>query len=184
MKWIIAADLHGSAYYCRELCRLFREEGGERLLLLGDLLYHGPRNDLPRDYEPKAVINLLNGLKENIVAVRGNCEAEVDQAVLDFPVLASYAYICDGAVTVFATHGHRYNEHNVPPLARGTILLNGHTHVPKCVVHERYVYMNPGSLSLPKEGSRHGYLVWDGAVFTWKDTDGASIMTYHAGQAE
>ena len=172
MKWMIASDIHGSAYYCSRLIEAYKTEQAERLLLLGDVLYHGPRNDLPRDYAPKKVIEMLNAMKDDIFAVRGNCESEVDQMVLQFPVLAEYALIPAGDSLIYAVHGHNYNEKNLPPLQKGDILLNGHTHVPKCVEHDDYVYMNPGSVSIPKEDSHHGYMIFEDNVFIWKDLDG------------
>lgn len=146
MKWMIASDIHGSAYYCRKLLEAYTEEGADRLLLLGDILYHGPRNDLPRDYAPKEVIALLNERKNDIYCVRGNCDTEVDQMVLEFPVLSDYCVLAEGTQAIYATHGHIYNEQKLPPLHSGDILLHGHTHVPKCVVHEteQYICMNPG----------------------------------------
>ena len=172
MKWLIASDIHGSAKWCRKLLERYRAEGADRLLLLGDLLYHGPRNDLPEEYAPKQVIEMLNGLRQDILCVRGNCEAEVDQMVLAFPVLADYALLELGNRMVFATHGHVYNEGHLPPLHDGDILLHGHTHVPKCVDHETYIYMNPGSVSIPKEGSHHGYMTLESGTFRWLDLDG------------
>lgn len=142
------------------------------MLLLGDLLYHGPRNDLPEGYAPKEVIRLLNERQNSILCVRGNCEAEVDQMVLRFPVMADYCILCLEEQTIFATHGHLWGEDNLPPLMRGDILLCGHTHVPGCVEHEGYLYMNPGSVSLPKEGSHHGYMTVCGGLFEWKDLEG------------
>jgi hypothetical protein len=178
MKYMIASDIHGSEYYCKKMLQAYDEEKADRLILLGDLLYHGPRNDLPRNYAPKAVIELLNSRKKDLLCVRGNCEAEVDQMVLEFPVLADYAIIDAGENIIFATHGHHYNENNLPPLHEGDILLNGHTHVPKCVDHKDYVYMNPGSVSIPKEDSYHGYMTFENGIFTWKDFDGEIKMTY------
>lgn len=172
MKWMIASDIHGSAYWCRRLVEKYKEEKADRLIILGDILYHGPRNDLPEEYNPKKVIEMLNGMKDEILCVRGNCEAEVDQMVLKFPVLADYALLDLGKSMVYLTHGHVYNEDHLPPMKDGDILLRGHTHVPKCVEHDRYIYMNPGSVSIPKEDSRHGYMLLEGGLFTWKDFDG------------
>lgn len=180
MKWMIASDIHGSAYYCRKLLEAYTEEGADRLLLLGDILYHGPRNDLPKDYAPKEVIALLNERKNDIYCVRGNCDTEVDQMVLEFPVLSDYCVLAEGTQAIYATHGHIYNEQKLPPLHFGDILLHGHTHVPKCVVHEteQYICMNPGSVSIPKEESWHGYMIWKGKNFVWKDFDGQEHLRY------
>lgn len=172
MKLMIASDIHGSAYYCEKMLRAFEREGAEKLVLLGDILYHGPRNDLPRDYAPKKVIEMLNPLKDKLICVRGNCEADVDQMVLEFPVLAEYAVLFTRDVTIYATHGHVYNEKNPLPVSYGGVLLNGHTHVPKCVKHTDYIYMNPGSVSIPKEESAHSYMIIEDGRFMWKDLDG------------
>lgn len=178
MKIMIASDLHGSAYYCEKLLEAWKKEQPEKLLLLGDLLYHGPRNDLPKDYAPKKVISMLNEIKQEILCVRGNCEAEVDQMVLEFPVLADYCILYEGSHMIFATHGHVHNEKNVPPLKKGDVLLHGHTHVPKCTIHEDYIYMNPGSVSIPKEDSVHGYMMLEDGVFLWKTLEGETYQSY------
>lgn len=178
MKWMIASDLHGSAYYCKKMVEAFEREGADRLLMLGDLLYHGPRNDLPRDYAPKEVIPMLNGLKNKLCCVRGNCEAEVDQMVLDLPVMADYCILLAGEKLIYATHGHIYNGKNPPPLAEGDILLHGHTHVPAWTEFgQRNVCLNPGSLSIPKENSPHSYMILENGVFYWKDVETGEI--YH-----
>ena len=178
MKWMIASDLHGSAYYCKKMVEAFEREGADRLLMLGDLLYHGPRNDLPRDYAPKEVIPMLNGLKNKLCCVRGNCEAEVDQMVLDLPVMADYCILPAGEKLIYATHGHIYNGKNPPPLAEGDILLHGHTHVPAWTEFGNgNVYLNPGSLSIPKENSPHSYMTLEDAVFQWKELEHGSV--YH-----
>ena len=178
MKLLIASDIHGSAYYCGKLLEAWKKEQPDKLLLLGDILYHGPRNDLPKDYAPKQVISMLNDIKEEILCVRGNCEAEVDQMVLEFPVLADYCILYEKDHMIFATHGHIHNEKNVPPLKKGDILLHGHTHVPGVWEHENYVYINPGSVSIPKEGSAHSYLMLEDGVFRWKTLEGETYLTY------
>ena len=178
MKWLIASDIHGSAFWCKKLLERYDAEKADRMLLLGDLLYHGPRNDLPDGYNPKQVIAMLNERKNDILCVRGNCEAEVDQMVLEFPVLADYALLDLGDRMIFATHGHIYNEGNLPPLHTGDILLNGHTHVPKCTEHETYVYINTGSVSIPKENSWHGYMIFENRTFLWYDLDGNLKKSY------
>lgn len=170
MKLMIASDIHGSAYYCRKMIEAYHREGADRLLLLGDLLYHGPRNDLPKDYNPKEVISMLNGIKNELLCVRGNCDTEVDQMVLGFPILAEYCLLELDGYTIFATHGHNFNPDNLPMLKDGDILLNGHTHIPANQNMGTYTYMNPGSISIPKEGSAHGYMIYDGE-FCWKSLD-------------
>ena len=175
MKWFIASDLHGSAAYCEQMLAAYAREGADRLVLLGDILYHGPRNDLPEGYAPKAVIAALNPLKEQILCVRGNCDTEVDQMVLEFPILADYAVLADGGLTVYLTHGHKFGEQNPPPMPKGSVLLCGHTHIPAWNVHEDFIYVNPGSVSIPKNGSHHGYMLLENGVFTWKDLEGNTI---------
>ena len=177
MKFLIASDIHGSAYYCEQLLQAFEREQAARLLLLGDILYHGPRNDLPRDYAPKKVIAMLNGMADTILCVRGNCDTEVDQMVLEFPVLADYAVLTAGSRLLYATHGHVYNTAHLPPLQPGDILLHGHTHIPAWEVFGTdNLYLNPGSVSLPKENSPHSYLTLEGGKFLWKGLDGT---VYH-----
>lgn len=171
MKLMIASDIHGSAYYSRKMIEAFNKEKADRLILLGDILYHGPRNDLPKEYAPKEVITILNRIKDKVLCVRGNCDTEVDQMVLEFPIMADYAVILAGNRCMYLTHGHIYHEKNLPPMQKGDILLNGHTHVPMCVKHETYVYMNPGSVSIPKDGSPNSYMVMDDNGFTWKNLE-------------
>ena len=177
MKWMIASDLHGSAKYCRQMVEAFEREGADRLLLLGDLLYHGPRNDLPREYAPKEVIPLLNGKKEKLLCVRGNCDAEVDQMVLEFPVLADYAVLPVGQRLIYATHGHIYHVKNLPPLAPGDVLLHGHTHVPAWTEFgQGNLYLNPGSVSIPKENSPHSYMTLEGNTMQWKELESSAVF--------
>lgn len=177
MKFMIASDIHGSAYYCQQLIQQYEQERPDQLLLLGDILYHGPRNDLPRDYNPKAVIPLLNALKDDILCVRGNCDSEVDQMVLDFPIMADYAMVYTGKTKIFVTHGHLYNTTSLPPLQEGTYLLHGHTHVPAWQPFgNKNMYLNPGSISLPKENSPHSYMTITDNAVEWKDLNGT---VYH-----
>ena len=177
MKWMIASDLHGSAYYCRKMLEAFEREGADRLFLLGDLLYHGPRNDLPREYAPKEVIPLLNEKKEKLFCVRGNCDAEVDQMVLEFPVLADYAVLPVGQRLIYATHGHIYHVKNLPPLAPGDVLLHGHTHVPAWTEFgQGNLYLNPGSVSIPKENSPHSYMTLEGNTMQWKELESGAVF--------
>lgn len=181
MKYLIASDLHGSAFYCRQLLEAYRREQADKMLLLGDILYHGPRNDLPREYQPKEVLSMLNGIKQEILCVRGNCDCEVDQMVLEFPILAEYCLLDLGSSLVFATHGHVFHEKNLPMLKPGDILLHGHTHVPACrqVGESGVWYLNPGSLSIPKEDSAHSYMTLENGTFTWKDLeDGHALQVF------
>lgn len=166
MKLMIASDIHGSAYYCKKLLEEYRAKKADKLLLLGDLLYHGPRNDLPKDYNPKQVITMLNSMKDEILCVRGNCEAEVDQMVLEFPCMADYILLYIDGKTIFATHGHLFHEDNLPPLKKGDILLHGHTHVTANRSIGEIQYVNPGSVSIPKEGTVHGYMILEDGEFT------------------
>lgn len=173
-KLMIASDIHGSARWCGRLLECFEREGADRLLILGDILYHGPRNDLPEEYAPKKVMSMLNAVRDRLLCVRGNCDGEVDQMVLEFPIMADYALISLDNADIYATHGHHYNEKTPPPFPRGSILLYGHTHVPVCNRHDGFVAMNPGSVSIPKEGSAHGFMVWENGVFSWKKLEDGS----------
>ena len=165
MKLIIASDIHGSAYWCGRLMELIEAENPDRILLLGDLLYHGPRNDLPKDYAPKQVIPMLSKYKDIIIAVRGNCEAEVDQMVLPFPCLADFSQLYADGKLLYLTHGHHHNPNDLPPLPEGSIFLSGHTHVKIDEVKNGIRCLNPGSVSIPKDGS-HSCMIWrDGEIF-------------------
>lgn len=175
MKYMFASDIHGSAYFCRKMLEAYEKEQAEKLVLLGDLLYHGPRNDLPRDYAPKKVIAMLNEYKNEIITVRGNCDAEVDQMVLEFPIMADYAVILEGKRTYYLSHGHIYQEGNLPPLKEGDVFVYGHTHVLRAEKKEGQVYLNPGSVSLPKEGNIPTYAVLEDGIFTIKGFDGNAV---------
>ena len=167
MKLVIASDIHGSAYWCSKLCQLVEAEKPDRLVLLGDLLYHGPRNDLPRDYAPKQVIPMLSQYKDIILAVRGNCEAEVDQMVLPFPCMADFSQLYADGVTLYLTHGHHHNPGNLPPLPEGTVFLSGHTHVKIDEIRNGIRCLNPGSVSIPKDGS-HSCLIFENGNFSFR----------------
>ena len=177
MNLMIASDIHGSARYCRDLLAAFDREGADRLVLLGDLLYHGPRNDLPREYDPKKVTAILNGLKTQVLAVRGNCDAEVDQMVLEFPIMADYMALFLEGRMVFVTHGHLFNEENLPNFNPGDVLIHGQTHVRAAADRGAYFFLNPGSMALPKGDGVHSYMVYEDGVFTTKDMDGAVLET-------
>ena len=178
-KWMIASDIHGDYECAKALAERYEASGAGRLILLGDLLYHGPRNDLPAGYAPKKVIALLNEMKDEILTVRGNCDTEVDQMVLEFPILADYAYLSVDGLAIFATHGHTHNLKSLPALRAGEILLHGHTHVPTVEAFgENNLYINPGSTSIPKESSPKSYLVYENGVFTFCDLFGEVYRTY------
>ena len=167
MKLLIASDIHGSAYWCRKLLEVYETEKPDKLVLLGDILYHGPRNDLPREYAPKAVISMLSPLAEKILCVRGNCEAEVDQMVLPFPCMAPYSQLLVEDKTFYLTHGHHENPRNLPRLNPGDVFLSGHTHVKEDVQVEGVRCLIPGSVSIPKDGS-HSCLVYDKGEFSFR----------------
>lgn len=177
MKFLIASDIHGDLDAMNAVITAYKNECADKILLLGDLLYHGPRNDLPKAYNPKAVIEILNSNAENILTVRGNCDTEVDQMVLNFPILSDYIYLSVDGLSVFATHGHHHNTATPPPLRKGEILLHGHTHVLKCEEfgNENY-YINPGSAALPKENNPKTYIIYENKKFICKDFDGKIIF--------
>lgn len=178
MKYLIASDIHGSMYYASKLIERYKEENADKLVILGDILYHGPRNELPKEYSPKDVYELLNCYKDDILCVRGNCDSEVDQMVLDFPIMADYAILNFDKITVFATHGHLFDKNNMPPIKKGDVLLFGHFHIPECSEKNGILFMNPGSVSLPKNNSHNGYMTYENGIFTWKDLDGNVKNTY------
>ncbi|MCQ2495643.1 MAG: phosphodiesterase [Lachnospiraceae bacterium] len=166
MKYVFASDIHGSAYYCKKLLDRAAELGADRIVLLGDLLYHGPRNDLPKDYAPKQVIEMLNAVKEKLICVRGNCEAEVDQMVLNFPVLSDFAVLELDGQRMYLTHGHHYNIDTPLPMCEGDIMLYGHTHITLDEVRDGRRFLNPGSVSIPKNNTGHGFLFYENGEFT------------------
>ena len=178
MKLLIASDIHGSLKYCRMLIENYKKENCDKLILLGDVLYHGPRNDLPEEYNPKGVIALLNSMADEILCVRGNCEAEVDDMVLDFNVLADYALLFNNGKTFFLTHGHKFNPQNPPKLKKGDVLFNGHTHVSKIEEICGFIYANPGSVSIPKENTPRGYMLLTDDKIIHKNLDGEIIQEY------
>jgi putative phosphoesterase len=177
MKLLICSDIHGDAEAVKNLLDAFKKERADKILILGDLLYHGPRNDLPKTYAPKEAIELLNANKNVILSVRGNCDTEVDQMVLEFPILAGYAYFELYGLVIFATHGHHHNTATPPPLREGEILLHGHTHVLKCEPFGNgNYYLNPGSASLPKENNPKTYMIYENRTFTVKDFLGNKVL--------
>ena len=167
MKYVIASDIHGSAYYCALLKQRYEEENAQKLILLGDLLYHGARNALPRDYNTLKTADILNSMKEDILCIKGNCDSQVDTLVLEFPVEADFALLPVGGRTVIFAHGHLMPAF----LKKGDVLVNGHFHVPALEERKNYTYVNCGSVSIPKENSPHAYLVLENNTLTWKDVE-------------
>ncbi len=173
MKLLICSDIHGDLESAEKMLEIYHSEGAEKILLLGDILYHGPRNDLPKTYNPREVIKLLNENREKLLCVRGNCDTEVDQMVLDFPILADYIYLSLDGLSVFATHGHKYNTETLPPLRGGEILLHGHTHIPAFLEFgDGNIYLNPGSVALPKVENPRTYMLYFERTFALKDLSG------------
>jgi len=164
MKLVIAADIHGSVFWCGKLMELVERVQPDKIVLLGDILYHGPRNDLPREYAPKQVIPMLANYKDKILCVRGNCEAEVDQMVLPFPCMADFAQLMTEKQSFYFTHGHLWNPNDLPPLTEGTAFLYGHTHIKRDEICGGIRCLNPGSVSIPKDGS-HSCLVYENGAF-------------------
>ena len=165
MKIMAVSDIHGSSGWAQKAVDRFREEAADKLLILGDILYHGPRNDLPEDYQPKKVIEILNKERDNIIAVRGNCDAEVDQQVLDFAIMAESVWLTSCDTRIYATHGHHIDPDDLPTfLGKGDILLCGHTHIAEDIMLGQIRYMNPGSPSIPKSGTAPSYIIIDNGV--------------------
>ncbi len=152
MKFLIFSDLHGSLAAARRIAALAAQERPDAILLLGDILYHGPRNPFPAEYNPPAAADVLTPLKERILAVKGNCDSAVDEAVLPFPLASDMALVFAAGRRICMVHGHTLGPANLPPLSEGDMLLSGHTHIPDAQVSaEGILLCNPGSLALPKD---------------------------------
>lgn len=177
MKLMFASDIHGDIACARLTVDAYRREGAEKLILLGDLLYFGPRNTILPTYDPKAVIELLNGLSSELLCVRGNCDSEVDQMVLSFPIMAEYAYLCIDGHRMLLTHGHKINKSSCASLGRGELLVHGHTHVP-CIeeIGEGRLYVNPGSTTYPKEGNPRSYMIYEDGALSIRELESGRIM--------
>jgi putative phosphoesterase len=177
MKLMFASDIHGDYKRAKRVMELYSKEGAQKLVLLGDLLYFGPRNTLTADYDPQGVIRVLNENKEKLLCVRGNCDAEVDQMVLDFPIMAEYAYLSIDGYSMLLTHGHKINTENAPHLQKGEILIHGHTHV-LCIERfgEGNLYINPGSTTYPKQNNPPSYMVYEDGIFEIKNFDNEELI--------
>lgn len=172
MKYIFASDIHGSAYYCKKLLDVFEHSGAEQLILMGDLLYHGARNDLPEEYGTKDCTAMLNEYFNRIIACRGNCDSEIDQMVLQFPIMSDYNILKLNGITFFQTHGHIYNPEKLPPLGVCQALVFGHIHLPVARKQDDIYILNPGSTSIPKGGNPGSYAILDDNIWTIKDFEG------------
>lgn len=178
MKLMFLTDIHGSAFYFNQSVEAIKRENPDMICLLGDLLYHGPRNPLPKDYDPKVVLAGLNEMKDKLVAVRGNCDSEVDQMVLEFPIMSDYHIVLYNGRKLFLTHGHLYNESNLPELNAGDCVIHGHTHVPVAKEVNGIHVLNPGSTSLPKQETPHSYGIIEEDKFTAKTLEGEAFLSY------
>lgn len=177
MKYLVVSDIHGSLSGAEALEESFQYHNADAILSLGDILYHGPRNDLPEDYTPKKVIEIIKKYTEEIITVRGNCDGEVDEMVLGFPILSTTNYFFLGKHKVCMSHGHVFGPDHLPPLAKDDIFLSGHTHIPTAYQNENDIYLlNPGSISLPKENHPRSYAVLDETSFTIYKLDHTEYM--------
>ncbi|WP_410208380.1 phosphodiesterase [Fusobacterium sp.] len=179
MKLFIISDIHGSLYYLKKAIRIFEKEKCDKLVILGDELYHGPRNPLPEEYSPKEVIKILNSYKDKIIAVRGNCDSEVDQMVLKYPIMSDYSMIYLEGKRIYLTHGHIYNKDNPLPLSSGDVLIYGHFHIPMIERKNEILFLNPGSISLPKNNSEHSFAILEKNKFTIKNLEETVILETH-----
>ena len=176
MKLFIISDIHGSLYYLKKVMEIFEKEKCDKLVILGDELYHGPRNPLPKDYSPKEVIEILNGYRDKIIAVRGNCDSEVDQMVLKYPIMSDYSMIYLDGKRIYLTHGHIYNKDNPLPMSNGDVLIYGHFHIPMIEQKDGMLFLNPGSISLPKNNSEHSFAILEKNKFTIKNLEETVIL--------
>ncbi|MDR2820872.1 MAG: phosphodiesterase [Desulfovibrio sp.] len=166
MTTLVFSDVHGSLSAARQMVALIERYAPGTVILLGDMLYHGPRNRLPGGYDPGTVCGVLAPYAERIIAIKGNCDSEVDEVVLPFPLAPVFSWVIDGNLRIFATHGHRFGPHNLPPLAPGNVLLSGHTHVPMGTTTPDGIHLcNPGSFAMPKEGSPPCYGLFTDGIF-------------------
>ncbi|AWB43073.1 phosphodiesterase [Paenibacillus sp. CAA11] len=177
MKLMLISDIHGSAAWLRRALEKADEEQPDYLIMVGDYLYHGPRNPLPDGYDPKEAIHLLNSRKERIIAVRGNCDSEVDQMMLEFPMMGDYAVVLDEGRRIFVTHGHLHSMDQLPPLKAGDVFVQGHTHVPVAEKQEGIYLVNPGSITLPKENYPPSYGILHAGKAEIKSFEGKVIKS-------
>lgn len=177
MKLFFMSDIHGSSYYLRKAIEAYEREKCDYIIILGDALYHGPRNSLPKEYDPKAVAEVLNSHKNNIIAVRGNCDSEVDQMLISYPMMSDYSVILYNNRRLFLTHGHIYNKNNLLNIDKNDVLIHGHTHIPLAEKEDGKIILNPGSISLPKNNNPNSYAILENDIFTVKNLDGDSFIS-------
>ncbi len=177
MRLFFISDIHGSEYYLKKAIDRYEEEEADYLVILGDILYHGARNPLPKGHNPKEVIRILNNLSDKIIAVRGNCDSEVDKMVLDFPLMSTYSNLFLDGKRLFLTHGHLYNQSNMIDLEKGSSFIYGHTHIVRADYEDGIYFLNPGSIALPKEDSPHSYAVLEDGIFEIKDLEGKKVKS-------
>lgn len=171
-KLFFISDIHGSLYYLKKALEIYENEKADYIIILGDELYHGARNPLPKDYNPKEVAELLNNYKDKIIAVRGNSDSEVDQMVLEYPMMSAYSIVLHNGRRLFLTHGHIYDRDKLPNLSSGDAIIYGHIHLPLAEKQNNIFVINPGSITLPKEGNPNSYGILENNNFKIKDLDG------------
>lgn len=177
MKYLLISDIHGCLPTLEQALRFFEAEHYDMLCILGDILNYGPRNRIPEGIDPKGIVERLNKMRDKIVAVRGNCDAEVDQMLLDFPIMADYALLVDGGHRLFLTHGHVYNEEHRFPLV-GDILFYGHTHLWKLEpTAEGGAVCNLGSITFPKGGNEPTFATYEDGRIDMRRLDGSIVKT-------
>lgn len=177
MKLMFVSDIHGDEVCAEAVFNKFFEEKADKLVICGDVLYHGPRNDLPKGYKPKGVANILNKISDKIISVRGNCDSEVDQMMLEFPVMSDYALISVDGVNIYVTHGHIYSPENPLKLQKGDVLVSGHTHILDITKKTGMLFLNPGSVSIPKQNNPKTYMIYENKEFTIKTFDDEIIKS-------
>ena len=171
MKYLIVSDIHGALPTLEMVLDFYRKEKCDMLCILGDILNYGPRNRIPEGIDAKGIAERLNSMADEIIAVRGNCDAEVDQMVLDFPLMNTYEMIEADGLKMFATHGHVYSPGNPPPFVEFDVLLNGHTHISALDNMGDYYYINPGSVSIPKGGTTNSFIIYENREFSLRELE-------------
>ncbi len=182
MKLFFISDIHGSLSSLNAALKCFHEERADQIVILGDALYHGPRNPLPDGYNPAETAGLLNQYKDRIIAVRGNCDSEVDQMLIEYPMMETYGIVQLADRKLFLTHGHIYHPDDHPPLRAGDILAFGHIHLPLAEKRGEIFVFNPGSISLPKENNPPSYGLFDGGKLQVKTFDGEVLREVAVGE--